>query len=272
MTEASAEVKAIKKKEPVLKSQATKGAGPSLGRTDPPAALSAQTQLINDHTQRLVQGLGSLVNKAKDTYQDLTSITGYDQHAYPTVQDAFAAFGGQAALTRLQLQSSQAAQAFKRHVRSQKPAVTRDLTDRAKHLDQLIDELIEKFDPKEKPTLNVDDLKPGDIRSCLEKPASAQNFPNHGRCHLAHYSALVCEQLSNAKADVASYPKDIRAYLDGLSWLHNRYEEVLGADSDLKDLKSALGMDYDALHKLLTEAILQMAPILKASSLGPNKY
>jgi hypothetical protein len=216
--------------------------------------------------ESVVGALGSLgksvATKAFDKYNDLYSIH-YNLSDDVSVQDLFTSFGGQAALTRLQIQSSEASISFKKFIKSLKPKEASELNKRTKDLDKQFEEenLMENVSLLE--VSQIDAQKLPEIADCLERPLEPK--PVYARNHFTHLTAVAVQRI-NIERKVEENFAFITEIISELQLLLSRYETAIPKEED----RQKLLLDAKECIKLITDSSFQLVPIYKYRNYGPT--
>ena len=202
----------------------------------------------------------TVISKARESlYAPVANYSTTDDVSIP---DLFTSFGGQAALTRLQLQSSEAARAYKKHLKSLKPGQSQNITKLGKQVEALFEpehlmESVELIDRS-----RAEAFKQEEIGECVgrEKKTSAL----YARQHFAHLTALACQAIDPHDPQEECF-KFITSIISELQLMLAQYEEKVSQ----KDT-SGLLVDANECIKLLTEAAYQLVPIYKHSLINSS--
>jgi hypothetical protein len=204
----------------------------------------------------------SVATKARDKYNDLYSIH-YNLSEEVSVQDLFTAFGGQTALTRLQIQSSEASISFKKYVKSLKPKEASEINKRTKDIDKKFEEenLMQNVILPE--ASQIDQDKYPEIAECLGRPLEPS--PIYARNHFVYLTSLSIQRVDPAQSMDENFTF-ITNIISELQFLLSRYESIISNEQDRKKLLP------DAIEciKLITDSSYLLVPVYKYQNFGPT--
>ena len=204
----------------------------------------------------------SVATKAIDKYNDLYSIH-YNLSEDVSIQDLFAAFGGQAALNHLQIQSSESSTLFKKYSKSLRSKDALELNRSTKNIDNQFEEenLMQNVVLLE--ASQIDPVKFPEIAECLGRSLEANSI--FARNHFVHLTSLAVQHI-DPEQNIQDNFTLITNIISELRLLLYRYESTIPNEEDRKKLLT----DANECIKLITDASFLLVPIYKYQNFGPT--